>query len=94
MYIDQLNEGNVAHKLAKLDQKSRQQVLRAYCHNIYTVIKGFKSTNTLFREELNTKKSKTSKPDTIVKQLPKRPLKNFVTLSTKVFIVVRMSVCE
>ena len=69
-------------------------MLRAYCCNIYTVIKGFKSTNTLFREELNTEKSKTSKPDTIVKQLPKRPLKNFVALSTKVSIVLRMSVCE
>ena len=79
----------MAHKLVKLDQKSRQQMLRAYFHNMYYVIKGFKSTNTLFREELNTKKSKTSKPDTIVKQLPKRPPKNFVALSTKVFIVVK-----
>ena len=73
---------------------STQQVLRAYCRNMYTVSKDIKSTNTLFREELNTEKSKTSKPDTIVKQLPKRPPKNFVALSTKVFLVERMSVCE
>ena len=65
-------------------------MLRAYCHIyvIYTVIKGFKSTHTLFREELNTKNSITAKPDTIVKQLPKRPPKNFVVLSTKLFIIV------
>ena len=47
--------------------------------------KGFKSSETLYREEINKKTEVTDKPDIVVKQLPKRPPKKLLTPTIKVF---------